>query len=151
MRPELESLKATYGFTSPEYAAAVYEDMLDAAYERKARAEADIDKIGANLEREKAEIRRQREARARAVEWQIREGDKRLHIARPAELDDVQAHVIAERLVGAEVSLGGESRTVVARYDDIAGGLRLDAPVEDFVSWNVRDLDPIDCEVRNVV
>lgn len=34
----------------------------------------------------------------------------------------------------------GAVRTVVALYDDIKGGVRLDKPVEGFVSWNVVDL-----------
>lgn len=144
-----DEIKAQYGFTSPEYAARVYEDMLDSAYERRARAEADIDKLGAHLEREKAELARQREARTKAAAWALREADEtgRLRVPEPAKLGDLQAAVIAERLVGAEVSLHGERRTVVAYYSDIAGGIQLDVEVEGFVSWNVRDLDPIDCEV----
>jgi hypothetical protein len=64
-----DDIKAEYGQLSPEYALAVYEDMIDGAYERRERAERDIERLSANLEREKAEVMRQRRARRRAAEW----------------------------------------------------------------------------------
>jgi hypothetical protein len=60
------AMRAEYGEASPEYAAAVYEDLLDARYERRALLDAEIEGLAENLEREKREIRIQRKARARA-------------------------------------------------------------------------------------
>ena len=32
---------------------------------------------------------------------------------------------------------------IVAFYDDIDGGLRLDAPLDGHVSWNITDIEPV--------
>lgn len=68
-----DDIRSEYGMTSPEYAARVYEDMLDLRYERRERLSAEIDAIGVHLEREKADIARQRRARAKAAEWAARD------------------------------------------------------------------------------
>lgn len=48
--------------------------------------------------------------------------------------------------VGSRVRVKGHfgegTRTIVARYRDIPGGVRLSAPVDGFVSWNVENLVP---------
>lgn len=64
-----DDIRAEYGITSPEYAAAVYEDMLDSRYERRDALDAEIDGIGLHLEREKREIALQRRARRRIAEY----------------------------------------------------------------------------------
>jgi hypothetical protein len=65
-----ERMRDEYGITSPEYAAAVYEGMLDGEYERRAATDDRIATLGEHLEREKREIALQRRARTRAAEWQ---------------------------------------------------------------------------------
>jgi hypothetical protein len=43
-------------------------------------------------------------------------------------------------LVGRKVRRGRSTRTIIRMYDDIPGGVRLDKPIEGFVSWNITDL-----------
>lgn len=84
-----ERMLDEYGSGSPEYAAAVYEDMLDGAYERRAAIDENIAKIGEHLEREKRDIARQRAARARAAEWQ--QLDDKMRQPTEAELAAIEA------------------------------------------------------------
>jgi hypothetical protein len=44
--------------------------------------------------------------------------------------------------VGQKVRVRGQRKTarIEAFYTDIEGGVRLDRPIKDFVSWNVQDL-----------
>ena len=66
-----EEIKEQYGMRSPEYAARVYEDMLDNHYDRIARIEEQIAAISLHLDREKTEIMRQRRARRKRAEWAV--------------------------------------------------------------------------------
>ena len=71
-----EEIKEQYGMRSPEYAARVYEDMLDNHYDRIARIEEQIAAISLHLDREKSEIMRQRRARRKRAEWAQIDADK---------------------------------------------------------------------------
>jgi len=66
-----DEIKEQYGMRSPEYAARVYEDMLDNHYDRIARIEEQIAAISLHLDREKSEIMRQRRARRKRAEWAV--------------------------------------------------------------------------------
>lgn len=84
----LDDIRDEYGMTSPEYAARVYEDMLDSRYERRAALDDEIDKIGEHLEREKRDITTGRAGRRRMAAWLTHEieSDERVlaEIARDA-------------------------------------------------------------------
>ena len=43
-------------------------------------------------------------------------------------------------IVGRKVKRGRSIRTITGTYDDIPGGVRLDSPIEGFVSWNLDSL-----------
>lgn len=62
-RRERDEIQRRYGAASPEYASRVYEDMLDARYERRAALDRVIDDLGANLARENRAILEGRRAR----------------------------------------------------------------------------------------
>jgi hypothetical protein len=47
---------------------------------------------------------------------------------------------VRKKFVGRVVYRKGQRRTIVQTYSDIAAGVRLDAPVEGFVSWNLEEL-----------
>jgi len=84
-----DRMRDEYGIGSPEYAAAVYEGMLDGEYERRAATDTRIATLGEHLEREKREIALQRKARARAAEWQ--QLDNRDREPTEAELQALEA------------------------------------------------------------
>lgn len=50
-------------------------------------------------------------------------------------------------LIGRRVRIGRYVRTIVRRYSDISGGVRLDRAAHGFVSWNVADLKCPGCGV----
>jgi len=44
-----------------------------------------------------------------------------------------------DRLIGRQVKIQGQVRTIEATYGDIVGGVRLDKRVDGFFSWNLDD------------